>query len=237
MNNNENSVKPHIDIASCQSLISFLKNSEDSWCIKNKEAEYVFVNDIATRFFKFPKKFNPEGKSDKEVPTEICQELWPQFMEIDNKVIEEDKKITSITIHYYGKGNSDNPVPYLSEQSPFYNDDNKIVGIICHGRPLAVPTLLYYMDKLNRNTIQIDKPNDIFTRKELEIIFWAQQRLSAKEIARRLDLSPKTVLARLQIIYEKAQVHSTIQLIEYCKHAGLDSYIPSDFIRKGIQLI
>ncbi|WP_083764618.1 hypothetical protein [Sodalis glossinidius] len=38
-------------------------------------------------------------------------------------------------------------------------------------------------------------------------------------------------------IYKKAGVHSLIQLIEYCRHTGLDKHIPLDFIRKGVQLI
>lgn len=224
-------------ISSPRSLISFLKNSNDNWCIKDKEARYIFVNDMAYEFFNYPKNFDPKGKSDKEIPTKICQELWPDFIKIDKNVIEKDEKITSVAIHYYGKGNSDNPVPYLSEQSPLYDDENKIIGIICHGKKIEVPTLLYYMNCLNRKTIQFDAPNNLFTKRELEVIFWAQQRLTVKEIARRLDISHKTAERYLKLIYKKADVHSLIQLIEYCKHTGLDRYIPADFIRKGVQLI
>jgi len=120
---------------------------------------------------------------------------------------------------------------------PLYNDQNKIIGTIGHSRIIDAPTLLFYMNKFNRKTIQFDAPNNIFTKGELDIIFWAQQRLSSKEIARRLDISPRTVENKLQLIYEKAGVHSRIQFVEYCKHTGLDSYIPSDFVRKGFQLI
>ncbi|MBT9432672.1 helix-turn-helix transcriptional regulator [Candidatus Sodalis endolongispinus] len=93
------------------------------------------------------------------------------------------------------------------------------------------------MNRLNRKTIQIDADNDLFTKRELEVIFWVQQRLSAKEIAKRLNISYKTVEIHLMNIYNKDGVHSLIQLIEYCKHTGLDKYIPLDFIRKGVQLI
>lgn len=120
---------------------------------------------------------------------------------------------------------------------PLYDNEKNIIGIVGHGRAVDAPQLLYYINRLKKMTIQFDAPNDLFTPRELEIIFWAQQRLTAKEIAKRLDLSPKTVENRLSLIYEKADVHSIIRLIEYCKHTGLDSYIPSDFIRKGVQLI
>lgn len=145
--------------------------------------------------------------------------------------------IRSIYIHYYGKGNLCNPMPRLSEKAPLYDDNNNIIGIVCSGRRLEVPTLLFYMCRLNRKTIQIDAPNDLFTKRELEIIFWAQQRLGTKEIAKRLNISTKTVEVHLMHIYNKADVHSIIQLIEYCKHTGLDRYIPLDFIKKGVQII
>lgn len=81
---------------------------------------------------------------------------------------------------------------------------------------------------MNRKTIQFDAPNDLFNPGKLEIIFLAQKRLSAKEIARRLGLSLGTEENRLSLVYEKAGVHSIIQLVEYCKQTGLDNYIPSD---------
>lgn len=80
-------------------------------------------------------------------------------------------------------------------------------------------------------------PNDLFSKRELEVIFWVQQRLTSKEIAIRLDISRQTVEGHLKSIYRKADIHSIFQLIEYCKHTGLDSYIPADFIRKGVQII
>lgn len=224
-------------LSSPKSLLSFLSKDDDNWCIKDKEAKYVYLNRRAREDFNYPKNFDPKGKSDKEIPTKICQELWPEFMKIDNEVVEKNKKITSIAIHYYGKGNIDNPVPYLSEQSPLYDDSNEIIGIVCHGKRLKLPSLLYYMNRLNRKTIQFDAPNDTFTKRELEIIFWAQQRLTVKEIAKRLDISSRTAEVHLKNIYRKADVHNAIHLIEYCKHTGLDRYIPADFIRKGVQLI
>lgn len=194
----------------------------------------MFLNSRAYEAFNYPKNFDPRGKSDKEVPTKICQELCPEFIKIDNEVIEKNKKITSIAIHYYGKGNNDNPVPYFSEQYPLYDEKNEVIGIVFHGKTLKISSLLFYMNRLNRKTIQFDAPNDTFTKRELEVIFWAQQRLTNKEIARRLEISNRTVESHIKNIYLKADVHNTIQLIEYCKHTGLDGYIPANFIRKGV---
>lgn len=70
-------------VRSAQSLISFIKNRPGQWCIKDKESRYIFVNDEALDFFQFPKTFDYEGQSDKDVPTKICEELWPDFIKND----------------------------------------------------------------------------------------------------------------------------------------------------------
>lgn len=120
---------------------------------------------------------------------------------------------------------------------PFYDDKNKIIGVIDDVQLIDSPTLLFYVHRFNKKMVQFDAPNDIFTKRELDIIFWAQQRLSSKEIAEQLKISPRTISNILQSIYKKAGVHSIIQLIEYCKHTGLDTYIPAHFILNDLKLI
>lgn len=214
-----------------------MKNSQDSWAIKDCESRYVYMNEAVMENINVPKNFDVEGKLDKELPVKVCQELWPEFVNFEKRVMDENRTISSIAIHCFGKGNVGNPTPYLLEKTPLYDDQSKIIGTVGHGRVIDAPSLLFYMNRFNKKTIQFDAPNDVFTKRELDVIFWAQQRLSAKEIAKRLDLSPRTVENNLQFIYEKSGVHSIIQLIEYCKQTGLDSYIPFDFVRKGFQLI
>lgn len=229
----QNSIKRYS--SSPQSLISFMEHSEEHWFIKDTESRYIYMNNAALSYFNVPSGFSMEGRLDKEVPLQSSQDLWPELVEHDKNVIEKNKMLSAIEIHYYGKSN--NQVPHLCNKSPLYDDKNQIIGLVCHGRAIEIPTCLYYMNRLNRKTIQFDAPNDTFTKRELEVIFWAQQRLTAKEIAKRLDISYQTVEGHLKLIYKKADVHSIFQLIEYCKHTGLDRYIPTDFIRKGVQLI
>ncbi|HGJ5884668.1 hypothetical protein [Arsenophonus sp.] len=63
MKKSKNEIKSYV--SSPQSLISFIKNSSEHWLIKDLDAKYIFVNKSAFDFFRFPKKFNPEGKSDR----------------------------------------------------------------------------------------------------------------------------------------------------------------------------
>lgn len=234
MTNDQNQIKKHA--SSPSSLISFMEKSQDHWCIKSTDSQFIYMNAAFLDDINLSKNFNVEGKFDKEFPTAPA-ELWEGFVAHDQQVMRENKTISGIEIHYYGKGNTNNPVAHLSEKTPLYDDDRRIIGVVSHSRIIDTPTCLYYMNRLNRKSIQLDSPNDNFTKRELEVIFWAQQRLTAKEIAKRLEISHQTVEGHLKMIYKKIGIHSSTQLVEYCKNVGLDTYIPADFIRKGVQLI
>lgn len=223
--------------SSPSSLISYMERSRDHWCIKSTQSEFIYMNRPLLDDLNIPPGYEIEGKLDKELPSKPPAELWQEFVEHDQKVIKEDRAMSAIAVHYYGKGNADSLVAHIAEKTPLYDDDKKIIGIVCHARIIDTSTCLYYMNRLNRKNVQLDAPNDMFTKRELEVVFWAQQRLSSKEIAKRLDISYQTVEGHLKMIYKKAGIHSSFQLIEYCKDTGLDNYIPADFIRKGVQLI
>lgn len=214
-----------------------MKTSRDHWFIKDLDSRYVFMNEPSLKFMRCPKGYDVRGKLESEVKLPSSMEYWPEFVALDRKTIESRKIVTNIDMHYYGENNIDTPVAHLCQRTPLYDGENNCLGIVCHGVPIDSPALLYYMNKLNRTTAQFDVPSEIFTPKEMEIIFWARQKLAAKDIARRLNLSYRTIENRLRIIYQKIGVHSLSELIDYCYAAGLDNYIPSNFIRKGVQLL
>ncbi|BGI53591.1 MAG: hypothetical protein HamCj_19440 [Candidatus Hamiltonella defensa (Ceratovacuna japonica)] len=81
----------------------------------------------------------------------------------------------------------------------------------------------------------MDPPVDTFTEKELDIIFYAFQKLSLKDIATKLCLSHRTVENRLQRIYDKIKVNSLEGLIEYCHTTGLDHHVPKKWLREGVE--
>ena len=79
-------------------------------------------------------------------------------------------------------------------------------------------------------SLQFGNPTDLFTDREFDVVFYAIQSLSAKEIARRLAISPNTVKKYLLSVYEKIGVSALSQLIEYCRCHGYDNYAPSRFM-------
>lgn len=81
-------------------------------------------------------------------------------------------------------------------------------------------------------SVTTEKPSKLFTAKEWEILFFTMHRFSSKEIARRLNISRITVGNKLQIIYQKVDVHSACQLRAFGKSKGFERYIPAEFIHK-----
>ncbi|WP_083764694.1 helix-turn-helix transcriptional regulator [Sodalis glossinidius] len=58
--------------------------------------------------------------------------------------------------------------------------------------------------------------------------------MSAKDIAKRLAISFRTVENRLIRIYEKMGVNSIRGLKEYCQIVGLSNYAPKKLLREGV---
>ncbi|GAB7260683.1 hypothetical protein DaDZ19_23500 [Dickeya ananatis] len=63
------------------------------------------------------------------------------------------------------------------------------------------------------------------------------RRFSSKEIARKFNVSHKTIENRIYNMYQKVGVHSLNQFEEYCRDCGLESFIPHSLIAKGILFI
>ena len=59
------------------------------------------------------------------------------------------------------------------------------------------------------------------TTREQEVLHWMAQGLSAKEIARRLRISPETVKDHLVRIYEKLEARNRVEALERARSLGL----------------
>jgi DNA-binding CsgD family transcriptional regulator len=120
---------------------------------------------------------------------------------------------------------------------PLLSQENSYLGTFFHAHEFLFLSLLDYVDGMLPYAVTTEKPSKLFTDRERDVLFLALQRLSLKEIARRLDIGTRTVEHHLNIIYEKAGVHSGCQLRAFGKSKGFERYIPSEFIQKGRKFI
>ncbi|HGJ5883686.1 LuxR C-terminal-related transcriptional regulator [Arsenophonus sp.] len=113
---------------------------------------------------------------------------------------------------------------------PLFDKQNGYIGTFFHAHEFLFLSQLEYVDGISPYAVTTEKPNKLFTDREWDILFFTMHRLNSKEIARRLNIGTKTTDNHLNIIYEKAGVHSSGQLRAFCKSEGFESYIPPQLL-------
>jgi DNA-binding CsgD family transcriptional regulator len=120
---------------------------------------------------------------------------------------------------------------------PLFDDDKEYLGTFFHAHEFQFLSPLEYVDGIPPCAVTTEKPSKLFTDREWQILFFTMHRLSSKEIARRLNISRITVDNKLQIIYQKVDVHFACQLRAFCREKGINRYIPPRLLSSDRQRI
>ncbi|AHF76767.1 LuxR family transcriptional regulatory protein [Sodalis praecaptivus] len=212
-------------------MMAIMERSHIPWGIKDTHSRIVYLNNACCDFLNVPKGFDFEGRRDDEFPCPWAS-LTDELQAHDRKAEASPGGAEIIAISNFGRDSILQPC--YCAKFPIYNKDGKVLGNIHYNKRLQFNSISDFLNGIRPSTITLNSPVDLFTDKELEIIFYAIQKLSAKEIAPRLCLSHRTVENRLLKIYEKIGVNSVNGLIEYCHNVGLDNYVPKKLLREGV---
>ncbi|WP_026823873.1 helix-turn-helix transcriptional regulator [Arsenophonus nasoniae] len=120
---------------------------------------------------------------------------------------------------------------------PLFCSENSYLGTFFHAYEFLFLSPMEYVEGKQPYSVTTEKPNERFTAKEWEVLFLMMQRLSSKEIARRLDISRLTVESHLKAIYGKTNLHSAFQLRQFCREKSINHYIPPQLLPAGSQFI
>ncbi|WP_074013432.1 helix-turn-helix transcriptional regulator [Candidatus Sodalis sp. SoCistrobi] len=219
------------DLNYINALICFMENLNEPWGIKDLESKHIYMNNHAIRYTNTPPNFDIEGRKDNEFPAawaEISDELQDH-----DRLTEKRKQNTAIIETHYWNGEQ-SLRPYISNKTPLFNKNGRCLGTAWTSREITMLSPIELINKKTPSVLVTDIKQNIFTKKELDVIFWSQQKLSSKEISRFVGVSHRTVENKLQGIYNKIGINSVSQLIEHCKEKGWDKYIPPDLLKKGV---
>lgn len=225
----EFSLNKDMDIRSrsFDALISYMEHSNEFWYIKDHDSRFIYMNDYGLHYSGLPKGFNPEGKLDSECPV-----YWSEISDIiqanDRNVMESQKVIPTLMTFMYG-GKEKLIQPFLADVTPLVKE-GKSIGVVGRAKKLEIYSMYHLENNKCPESISFGKPTDLFTDREFDVVFFALQSLSAKEIAKKLSISHNTVENYLHSIYDKIGVSALNQLIEYCRKKGYDKYAPNRFI-------
>lgn len=212
-------------------LLTLMENAPLPWALKSHDSRYVYINQAAQDFANIPVGFDFEGRLDGEFPTPWA-EFAADYQAHDRKAQASPEGAEIITTSYFTR----NAVlePWYCAKFPLYDGQGEVLGTFCYAKRFTFLSLWDFCEQLKPSVISLTPPDDTFNEKELNIIFFAIQKFSAKEIAAALGLSHRTVENRLCTIYSKVGINSLSALIDYCQATGLNHYIPRKRLREGV---
>ncbi|HDL8703331.1 TPA: helix-turn-helix transcriptional regulator, partial [Yersinia enterocolitica] len=192
---------------------------------------FVYLNESCLDLFDIQSGFDFEGRLDEEMPCS-WSEYSDDFKAHDRKAEQSREGAEIIVTSSFGRERVLSP--WYFPKFPIYNQNGKVLGTVFFGKKFNFISICDFFNSLKPSVITLTPPVDDFSERELDIIFYAIQKMTAKEIAEKLSLSNRTIENRLRFIYDKVGCHSLKDLIEYCHTSGLSHYVPKKVLREGV---
>lgn len=208
-----------------------LDSHREPYFIKNLDSRTVYANLAMAKLVGLRSPDSIIGRFDHEVQAKLYdnEESIKLWRSQDTGVSDSLKPLTMLEIH---RGAVEHP--FINKKIPLYNEENECVGVACYIRNLEVFTLNDLLKNRSPGSLILNKPGDFFTEKECDVIFLKLQGLTSKEVGKVLNLSPKTVDNRLNILYTKAGVSHFDDFHEFCRKHKYDCYLPARFFSSKV---
>jgi len=147
----------------------------------------------------------------------------------DQLVISTGKKIDAIGFIFITP--DDEFKSFYFESTPLYNKHAEEIGIITCAKELISISPQHFIFKNKVGKFNFSDPGDLFTKKELEIVYLLLSGLSEKEISQMLNRSLRTVKFHKNNIFEKTQCHSIQDFKIKARENQWEFYIPPAFVK------
>lgn len=216
-------------------------------CLVWKDVNSVFLgcNKIFAEVVGFKNIDACIGKTEFDMPCEAVSNA-ENFISQDKKVISSQQQIKYLDIGKYADGNVG---CFLSEKRVLSDLNGEIIGTVSHATIIenvflaTLSKLLFnptphacLKDLLGCYEIGGTHKKNKLTLREEEILFYLIRGKTTKEIARILNISPRTVETHIDNLKIKFQIHNKAELIATCIEKGLLYTIPDSFIKSSIPL-
>ncbi|MCU5772401.1 helix-turn-helix transcriptional regulator [Erwiniaceae bacterium BAC15a-03b] len=223
----DNASSTNIEIIVPEMLSRSLDLLPEPYCIRAPDTRVVYANLAMLKLAGLKSNREIVGRLDYEVPSVLFENenTLKAWRDQDSNIIETRKHLAMLEIH-------PNAVdcPYICRKVPFYNNNNECVGAFLSVKYLEVFTPNDFVRGRLPGSLLLNKPDDFFTEKECEIIFFRLQGMSSKDIGNLLYLSPRTIENRLANMYHKAGVNHLDDFREFCETRNLHRYLPQRLV-------
>lgn len=219
------------------------------WGCKDSNSVFMYANKEYARIIgvKESNHLDIIGRTDFDMPCDTvnCAEL---FRRQDNTVVTTGKGLRILDIHpFSGKQWK----AYIFTKTPLYNLDSQIIGTIFHGvditnrESLELGSILTRMSSGITNDLLSGQNSFLLTNqfhhieltdREAECIFFILRGKTAKQIARILMLSHRTVEVYVENLKMKLKAQHRQELIENAIQAGFLNIIPERLLKMQLSI-
>ena len=224
-----------------KTALNIFNSLPDFVCWKNSDLQYVMLNDITANLFGFKSSdISYERITDYDLKCDAA-DLAEDYRRDDKIILESGKSLTIINFCRYKK---DQWKLLFGRKSQLMGDDGQAKGVFARFLDVTDCPLmrmvygLFHTDEAafrgkNNNVEQInyivkDRFDDYgLTNRESEVLFFLIRGKTAKEIARIIGLSNRTVEKHLDRIKNKLDCANRSELIEKAIVSGIGAFIPA----------
>lgn len=214
---------------SLQNLGILLWEKDINLVYKNANSVFIKLFDVKDIYFLI-------GKTDYDMPC-AAKDLADMFRRGDSQVIKEQKPIRFLEII---KVKNNQMRMLIVTKSPHLNSKRKVVGVFGHA--IDVTNSFFKIGHILMG-ININKSNQIMcndfdhskiknnlTSRQTEVLFFLLRNKTAKEIARFLNLKPRTVEFYIGNIKKKFGCKTKSDLFEKASEKGFLNIIPKTLL-------
>ncbi len=207
-------------------LISLLDLFKEPYAIRDGFSRTVYANEAMLRMYKLRRKEDLEGKLDQEVSSPLVEydNVPDEWAMQDRYVIKAKERMSFLEVHPRSQDH-----PYIMTKLPYYNDEGICAGTLAFINILTTYSLDDFVIGDMPTSMLLTKPDDFFTEKECEIMFYRIQGLKSKDVARKLGISENTVCNYMQSLYYKTGAKRLDSFKEFCKRRNYHRYLPKRF--------
>ncbi len=195
----------------------------DPIAIRTPDGHFLYANLALAKLSGLRSPYEIMGRVDYEIPSLLFEDedVLDAWRDQDKNIVSSKRTLAMLEVH---PGAVDSPL--ICRKVPFYNNNNECIGTFCTIKYLEVFSANDFVKGRLPGSLLLNRPDDFFTERECEIIFFKLQGMSSKEIAKILYLSPRTIENRMANMYLKAGVNHHDDFTAFCQKKNLHRYLP-----------
>ncbi|MEA9389093.1 LuxR C-terminal-related transcriptional regulator [Acerihabitans sp. TG2] len=208
-------------------LTSLLDQFTEPYAIRDRYSRTVYANEPMLRIYKVCRKDDVVGKLDKDVQSSLMayDNVPDEWAMQDRYVINTKESMSFLEVHPRSQD-----YPYIITKLPYYNDEGLCSGTVAIINVLTTYCLDDFITGDLPSSMLLTKPDDFFTEKECEIMFYRIQGMKSKDVAQKLGLSENTICNYMQSLYYKTGARQLEGFKLFCKGRNYHRYLPKRFL-------